>query len=360
MAESGDEIVTMCRGLGFALAGVCEARASDFTEHYRAWLARGEHGSMGYLARNVELRLDPRRLTPGARSIIMVADQYAARAGDHREDRAEPDAGAAPTGAIARYGQGRDYHVVMKKRLHRVCDALRARHPDEIFRAFVDTAPVLEREHAARAGLGWIGKHTLLINPQRGSWIFLGGILTTLDITTPTDQAPVADHCGSCTRCIDACPTGAISPYSVDARRCIAYLTIERRAPIDESFHENIGDRIFGCDACQEVCPHNAPRSGDSAVGAPNTAYASRRTGFDLLSLLAWDENDRREAFRATALKRATLAMMKRNAILALANITDPKERARARDRIAQLLHEEQEDPLIRGAAAAALRRLSE
>src|SRR5262249_20142541 len=139
-------------------------------------------------------------------------------------------------------------------------DSLRERFPAEQFRAFVDTAPVMEREHAARAGLGWIGKHTLIIHPRLGSYMLLGGVLTTMDIPAPAAQRRVTDHCGTCTRCIDACPTAAITPYSVDATRCISYLTIEHRGEIDPALHEGIGDWLFGCDVCQEVCPHNGGR----------------------------------------------------------------------------------------------------
>lgn len=323
MAIGADDILTRCRELGFALAGVCDARAGDFQQEYRDWISRAEHGSMAYLERNIDMRLDPTIMMPGARSIIMVADQYA-----ERNDRSTKENGGTgvppvryepPAGRIARYAQGRDYHVVMKKRLHALCDALRAEHPDHQFRAFVDTAPVLEREHGARAGLGWIGKHTLLIHPRLGSWLLLGGVLTTLDIDASSTE-PVPDHCGGCTRCIDACPTDAISPYSVNASRCISYLTIERREPIDPAFHEAIGDWIFGCDICQEVCPHNSARPPSVDTGEAHVAYEPRRTAFDLLEVLGWTEEDRRSAFQSSALKRATLDMFKRNAAIALKN----------------------------------------
>ncbi len=333
MAIAANDIIARCLEFDFALAGVCDAHPSAHQQAFKDWIERGEHGSMEYLARNVELRLDPTVMMPGAKSIIMVADQYATRG----ETDSQRQSGVAqfselcagrelnqnpPIGRIARYAQGRDYHVVMKKRLHRLCDELQAEFPDETFRAFVDTAPVLEREHAARAGLGWIGKHTLLINPKRGSWLLLGGILTTLDIDHSTIE-PVTDHCGACTRCIDACPTDAITPYSVNASRCISYLTIERREPIDPQFNEPIGDWLFGCDICQEVCPHNSPRAESIDVGEANAAYESRHSSFDLLEVLNWDEDDRRRAFQTSALKRATLDMFKRNAAIALANQCD-------------------------------------
>lgn len=318
MSPGEHDILAMCRDEGFALAGVCAARPSDHADSFREWLESGQHGSMDYLARNVEERLDPSVMLPGAKSLIMVADQYARR-GDTDTKPSPTNTDPAPAGRIARYAQGRDYHVVMKKRLHRLCDALREAHPDEQFRAFVDTAPVLEREHAARAGLGWIGKHTLLIHPTLGSWLLLGGILTTLKLDE-SNTTPITDHCGGCTRCIDACPTDAITPYSVHASKCISYLTIERREPIDPSFNESIGDWLFGCDVCQEVCPHNSERPDTIDTGTPNEAYAPRRTGFNVLEVLDWSVEDRQRAFQTSALKRATLDMFKRNAAIVLEN----------------------------------------
>jgi len=305
----------LCRQQGFALAGACGVEPSDRGAELRAWLDAGKHGSMTWLAEHADLRTDPARLLDGARSIVMVADLYATRATDNT------DAPPPGHGRVARYARGEDYHASIKKRLHAVCDALRAEHPGSGFRAFVDTAPVPERELAARAGLGWIGKHTLLINPRLGSWLLLGGFLTTLDLA-PAGEG-VADHCGSCTRCVDACPTGAISPYSVDARRCISYLTIERREEIAREFHGAIGDWVFGCDICQEVCPHNSPRDaallGDSGATV-NARYGRGPASFDLLEVLAWDADARARALKGTAMKRATLEMWKRNAGIGAAN----------------------------------------
>ncbi|MCA9312475.1 MAG: tRNA epoxyqueuosine(34) reductase QueG, partial [Phycisphaerales bacterium] len=249
--QVGKRMLQLCRDERFALAGVCPARPSDHPEALRAWLAAGRHGSMSWLADHTDVRLDPRLLLEDARSVVMVADQYARRDGASTTHEDLP----AGHGRVARYARGDDYHVIMKRRLHRICDLLREEHPEHAFRAFVDTAPILEREHAARAGLGWIGKHTLLIHPRRGSYLFLGGIITTLSLEAPVHQRVEPDRCGTCTRCIDACPTEAIVPYSVDASKCIAYLTIERREDIEPRFHEAIDDMIFGCDICQEVCP---------------------------------------------------------------------------------------------------------
>jgi epoxyqueuosine reductase len=314
--ELGREALALCRAEGFALAGICAAEASARGEELRAWLAAGRHGSMEWLARNVEERIDPRVMVEGARSLIVVADQYAAPDGgkDGEGER------SATFGRIARYARGDDYHTVMKKRLHRLCDALRRKLAEgDTLRAFVDTAPVLEREHAARAGLGWIGKHTLLIHPERGSYLLLGGVITTAELRAPTEQRIVEDHCGTCTRCIDACPTGAIAPYSVDATRCVSYLTIERREAIDPALHAGTGSWLFGCDVCQEVCPHNREREYGERIEA-HGAYAARRRGFDAREVLGWTEEDRRREFEGSALKRARLEMMHRNARIVVEN----------------------------------------
>ena len=269
---------------------------------------------MSYMARNVPVRLDPRRLLDGARSVVMVADQYWTR----EDARDEPT--PAGHGRIARYARGRDYHAVIKRRLHALCDDLRRRYPGNALRAFVDTAPVMERELAQRAGLGWIGKHTLLIHPRLGSYVFLGGFVTTLDLEPTPEEQRIEDHCGSCTRCIDACPTGAIGPYTVNASRCISYLTIENKDRTPGRFFGAIDDWVFGCDVCQEVCPHNSPRTDRVDVGAARGEYHPGRSTMDLLDVLGWRREDRQEAFRGSSMKRAGLGMIKRNAVIAAAN----------------------------------------
>jgi len=339
--------------MGFALAGVCEAAPTAHREAFEAWLGAGKHGSMGWLAEHVAERCDPARVLEGARSVLVVADRYAERG-------AEDEALGPGRGRIARYARGRDYHTVMKKRLHGLCDALRAEGSGAEFRAFVDTAPVLEREHAARAGLGWIGKHTLLIHPRMGSYFLLGGVLTTAEWEASAEQRAVADHCGTCTRCIDACPTKAIAPYSVDASRCVSYLTIERRGPIEERFFGGIGEWLFGCDICQEVCPHNSARPPEvEQTSAPHEAYRARRGSFDLLEVLGWDEEARREAFEGSALKRARLDMMKRNALIVAGNELAHDDLPALRERIAELAGDDGESELVRGTARAVLARLS-
>ncbi|TVQ60031.1 MAG: tRNA epoxyqueuosine(34) reductase QueG [Phycisphaerales bacterium] len=344
------EITESCRAMGFALAGVCPARASDRAAEYRAWIDAGMHAGMSWLARDVEVRLAPGVLLPGARSIVVVADQYADRSSD-------PRAEAVPRahGRIARYARGHDYHNVMKKRLHALADALRERHPGDQFKTCVDISPLLEREHAARAGLGWVGKHTLLIHPKRGSWLLLGALVTTLDIENDTPPTSVPDHCGACTRCIDACPTGAITPYSVDARKCISYLTIEHRDPIDETFHAPIGDRLFGCDICQDVCPHNSPRPGERADGEANPAYASGRASLPLLDVLGWTDDDRRANFRGTPMMRARLDTIRRNAAICAGNALREHDDATLRARLNVIAADLNEEPMVRHAAARAV-----
>lgn len=353
----GEEIVAMCARLGFALAGVTKACETEFDRELRGWLADGGHGSMAWLAEHTDLRADPREMMPGANSIVMVADLYA-RGG-------APEDAESGRGRVAKYARGDDYHEVMKKRLHELADALRDEHPGERFRAFVDTAPVLEREHASRAGLGWLGKHTLTINPVLGSYLLLGGILTTLEITPPDGQSarwdpvratPETGHCGTCTRCIDACPTDAITPWSVNATRCISYLTIEHRGEIDERFWRSIGDNLYGCDICQDVCPHNSDTDEDAEI---RPEYAPRNASFDLLDVLGWTEDDRRAAFRRSAMKRANLPMMKRNAIVCAVNAIEggAENAGDLRARIDELSSET--DDLVSATARVALRVLS-
>jgi len=357
--ERGERAVRLCESLGFARAGVCEAAPSSRRRELVEWLESGRHGSMSWLASNLDKRLDPGMLLSGARSMILVADQYGSR--EFGEEDEIPGGEEKPRlGRIARYARGDDYHTVIKKRLHALCDSLRAEFPDAGFKAFTDTAPVLEREHAARAGIGWVAKHTLIIDPDRGSWLLLGGVLTTLDLEPPRGQRSVDDHCGTCTRCIDACPTDAIEPYSVDATKCISYLTIEKRDVIDPAFHEPIGDWLFGCDICQEVCPHNSRRPAQTRQrgGVVHEAYEPRRAGFDVLEVLGWTEDDRRAAFTKSAMKRAKLDMMKRNALIVAGNALLEREDPAMRARIAELARDEDEPPLVRETARQTLDRL--
>lgn len=339
-------ILRRCEDLGFALSGVCDAGRSEYAQPLRDWIAAGKHGSMSYLAEHADVREDPARVLENARSAIVVADLYATR-DDNTDTPLQPG-----QGRIARYARGRDYHHILKKRLIRLADELRADFPDAGFRVFTDTAPVMERELAARAGLGWSGKHTLLIHPKIGSYFLLGGILTTLELPPPADQSVVTDHCGTCTRCIDACPTGAITPYSVDARKCVSYLTIERREPLDPQLFEGFRDWVYGCDICQEVCPHNSPRDSPPLGKTANAAYQSDRDRFDLLELLGWDEQTRRAAFTGSAMKRAKLDMMRRNAVIVAGNWLKREEVPELRARLEAIAGDAGEVAMVREAAA--------
>ncbi len=195
------------------------------------------------------------------------------------EDSAPPPQARRGIGRVARYAQGKNYHWVIKNRLHAMSDQLRLEYPEAKFRTFVDTVPVLERELAEMAGIGWQAKNTMVINARLGSYLLLGGVATTLELLPPPEQVRSPDHCGTCTRCIDACPTQAITPYSVDGSRCISYLTIEHREVIDPALHEAMGDWVYGCDICQEVCPHNSAESVDAGGATPRTSQSTRRWG---------------------------------------------------------------------------------
>ena len=267
-----------------------------------------------------------------------------------------------PTGKIARYAWGDDYHRVMKKRLFQLADALKVAWPDHAYRVAVDTAPILEREHALRAGLGWIGKHTLLIHPTLGSWLLLGQIVTTLELQP--NSSPQTDHCGTCTRCIDACPTGCITPFELDASRCISYLTIEHRGPIEPALHGDMQSWVAGCDVCQEVCPFNRPVSSRESEPPPpiHPRYALRPPGpeISLIELLGWDTDARRVALQASALKRIKLDMFKRNALIAAGNYLMKRQHPQLQHRVEQIAIDSEEPPLVRHTARQVLQRLAQ
>lgn len=312
-----DEVMHRLRGAGFALVGVCDAAPSARGAEFRRWIDAGGHGEMAYMAERAEVRLDPRRLVPGARSIVCVADRYHDGRRDALADGTSGD--GAPRGRIARYARGGDYHEIIRSRLEPLAREWRTRLDPHRFRVCVDTAPIHEREHAERAGLGRIGKHTLLIGEGLGSWLLLGEIVTTYPlIATRAAPAPAtADPCGACTRCIDACPTKAITPWTVDATRCLSYLTIEHAGEVAPDLAASAGDWLFGCDDCQEVCPHNQPTRRSRRAGAAGD-YAPIHRDFDLLEVLGWTEADRDAANLGAVLRRASLAMWKRNARIVL------------------------------------------
>ncbi len=305
---------------GFARVGIARVEPLGRAEYVRAWLARGRAGEMAYLERTREIRLDPEKLLAGARSVIVAADLYHQKLADPPADRGGPSPGDGPArGRVAQYAWGRDYHRVLRKKLHRFADALREaiREPFDA-RVCVDTAPVLEREWAAAAGIGWIGKNTMVLHQDLGSFFFLGEIVTTLELPP---SSPAADHCGTCTRCLDACPTAAfVAPYQMDATRCIAYLTIEHRGAVAETLQPLMGDWVFGCDVCQDVCPYNreAPVSQESSYFLNQRNPLPPRPALD--GILKLTEADHREQLAGSAMKRATLPMLQRNAAIAMRN----------------------------------------
>lgn len=303
-AEIKEALIEEARMRGFEFCRVAAAAAPPHAAEFRKWLGDGKHGGMGWLERNADRRTDPELVLPGARSIIVLGMNY------WNPDPA-PDA-QEPTGRIARYAWGDDYHDVIEPRLWEL-DAWLQGHGGKQ-RQYVDTGPVLERDFAALSGMGWQGKSTMLIHPKAGTWLFLASILTTLDL--PPDE-PMPDHCGKCTRCIVACPTAAITaPHTVDARLCISYLTIENKGPIPEELRTAIGDRIYGCDACLDACPWNrfAQASRESRFAARNIVRMPLR---DLLSL---SEEAFRSLFHKSPIKRIKRARFLRNVCVALGN----------------------------------------
>ena len=311
-AEMSQVIKTSALAIGFDRVGITVAEPLAAAEHYRSWLAHGYAGKMGYLSRNADLRSDPRGLLDGARSIVCVALNY------HRSDPVSPPDPDCETGKVAQYARGRDYHVILRQMLESLAADMRSRLPQTFeYRPCVDTAPLLERELARQAGLGWIGKHTLVLHEQLGSYFFLGELITTLELAA---DSPLPDRCGTCTRCLDACPTDAFAQAGVlDASRCISYLTIENRDEIDPSFHSAMSSWVFGCDICQEVCPFNrkAPLTThedllDDVVGAE----------LDLAELINLRSGEYRRLTAGSAARRATRPMWQRNARIALENAT--------------------------------------
>ncbi|MCZ6508865.1 MAG: tRNA epoxyqueuosine(34) reductase QueG [Acidobacteria bacterium] len=295
--------------LGFDRAGVACLKGAVGADSLRRWLERGDHAEMAYMAERVALRADPREVFDGATSAVCVALQY------------EPQVGAV-TGdlwpGVARYARGRDYHNVMGKRLRKLARRIRVGFPGTETRHYVDTGPVLERDLAARAGLGVAGKNTMLLHPEAGSYFMLGEILTSLELEP---DEPLADLCGSCSLCLEACPTGALSePYRLDSRRCISYWTIEHRGAIPAEMRSALGQWVFGCDVCQEACPHN-----DRLEVSPDPAFSlpASRQSLDLAALSALDEAAYQEVLRGSPMKRSRREGLRRNAALAMGNRGD-------------------------------------
>jgi epoxyqueuosine reductase len=325
--------------LGFSRLGIAPAGPPPHHAAFQDWLARGLAGSMhDWLARHEPLRADPATLLAGAASIVMLAV-------DHPAD--DDERTAAGHGRVARYARGADYHDLLRPRADAVAAWLEAELPGCRTRAVVDSAPLAERDFAWLAGLGWIGKNTLLIDPAAGSFFLLAAILT--DATLPAAATVVPDHCGSCTACLDACPTGAFpEPRLLDASRCISGLTIEDHGSLPADVRAALGDWIFGCDICQEVCPWNR-----RAPGSDEPAFAARAgaASLPLADLLALDVAGFRERFRGSPILRAKRQGLLRSAAIALGNRPDP----RSFEVLAQALADE--EPVVRGAAAWAFGR---
>lgn len=293
--------------LGFADCGVTPAVAPPGVARFETWLASGYAGEMRYLADRADARADPTRILAGARSIVMLAMNYRTKAPAPLQPR---------EGRVSRYAWGDDYHDVIHDRLKRLAEFTRAQAPGAMARGVVDSAPLAEREFAQMAGLGWIGKNTLLLNRRLGSWFFLGALLTDAELVP--DQPFEADHCGACRACLDACPTDAFpNPYVLDATRCVSYLTIELRSQIPPPLRPGLGNWLFGCDICQEVCPwnHKAPLADEAAFEPrPDLNPA------DLSELFAMDEEAFRRRFRVSPLWRAKRRGLLRNAAIVLGN----------------------------------------
>jgi epoxyqueuosine reductase len=328
---------------GFVAARVCgPGDIPQAADRLRAFLDAGYHGQMDWMAERTAWRGDPRALWPEARSVVMLAESYTPE-----HDPLEV-LGQRERGAISVYAQGRDYHDLVKKRLKRVARWLVAEVPGAEVKVFVDTAPVMEKPLAQAAGLGWQGKHTNLVSREMGNWVFLGAIFTTVDL--PRD-APETDHCGSCRACLDICPTAAFpAPYRLDARRCISYLTIEHKGPVDPALRPLLGNRIYGCDDCLAVCPWNK-----FAVTARESRYAaSDATGAPALAALAvLDDAAFRARFSGSPIKRIGRDRFLRNVLYAIGNSGDPALADAARPHLAD------PDATVADAAAWALERLS-
>jgi epoxyqueuosine reductase len=327
------------RRLGFSRLGVARLGKPPHHEAFEQWLARGFAGVMQpWLERHQPLRADPTSLLNGARSVVMLATDHVASG---------IPAVPAGRGRVARYALGDDYHDLLRERGNALAVWLETRVPDCRTRAFVDSVPFAERDFAWLAGLGWFGKNTMLIDPQAGSYFLLTTLVT--DAELPETAAVVADHCGTCTACLDACPTGALpEPGVLDARRCISALTIEDHGPIDPDLRTGMADWIFGCDICQEVCPWNRRAPGSTE---PTLQPRAGETTLSLAELLSLDEAAFRERFRGSPLLRAKRRGLLRSAAIALGNRPDPA----ARQALVAALDDE--DAVIRDAAAWALDR---
>ncbi len=338
-AQRAELLRTWALEVGFDRAGVARLEPVATGQAFLRWLERGEHAEMAYLEGRAEARLDPREIFEGARTAVCVALQYHPVAASRQGGDLWP--------RVARYARGRDYHNVMIKRLRRLARRVEKGFPGSRAKPYVDTGPVLERDLAAKAGLGAVGKNTLLLHPDAGSYFLLGELFTSLDLEP---DARVGDLCGSCSRCLDACPTGALpEPFRLDSQRCISYWTIEHRGPIPRPTRAALGEWVFGCDLCQEACPLNDRPSvtAEAAFELP-----AGRAGLDLAALLALREEAYQEVFRGSAMKRSRREGLRRNAALAMGNRGEARYVGPLAEAMTDL------DPVLRSHAAWSLGRI--
>jgi epoxyqueuosine reductase len=341
-AELAAQVKVWGRELGFQKVGIAAVELPEDERRLLAWLEAGHNGGMDYMARHGVRRARPAELVPGTLRVVSARMDY-------WPDGADPGTvlGDASVAYVSRYALGRDYHKLVRNRLARLAARLAEAAGREGYRAFTDSAPVLEKALARDAGLGWIGKHTNLLDRHDGSWFFLGEVFT--DLPLPVDE-PVTSHCGSCTACIEVCPTRAIvGPYQLDARRCISYLTIEHHGPIPEEFRRAIGNRIYGCDDCQLVCPWNryAKLTREPGFQPRNGLDATRLT-----ELFAWTEAEFEERLAGSAIRRIGHERWLRNIAVALGNAPGTPEVRAALER-----RREDASEVVREAVGWALRR---
>lgn len=305
------ELIRRAHELGFADCRVAQAQPAAHRELFEQWVAEGKYGDMAWMARNLDRRTDPRVVVPGAKSVVVLALNYFQGEPPHSSHLSDP---SAPNFRIARYAWNNDYHDLIETKLRELDTFLTQR--GGIQRCYVDTGPVLERDFASESGLGWGGKSTMQIHRQLGTWFFLAELITTLDLP---DDAPARDLCGKCTRCIDACPTQAITaPRRLDARRCISYLTIEHKGSIPEEFRRAIGNRIYGCDDCLTACPWNKfAQVSHATTFQARTAVFSKR----LRDFLRLTDDEFRALFAKSPIKRIKRPAFLRNVCVALGNV---------------------------------------
>lgn len=340
--------------LGFSSLGVADVDLSEAEPGLRAWLAAGYHGSMDYMERHAHLRSNPEQLLPGVLRAVMVTLDYAPADPAWVED-AWAALATDEQAYVSRYALGRDYHKVVRARLAKLAQRIEDAVGPCVQRAFSDSAPIMEVELARRSGIGWRGKHTLLIHPRRGSTFFLGTLYTSVPLEV---DEPADDHCGTCTRCITACPTGAIvAPYRVDARRCISYLTIENPGNIPVELRAAIGNRIYGCDDCQLACPWN--RFAQPAV-VPDFAARESLDAATLVELFAWTAEEFDTRLAGSPIRRIGHERWLRNLAVALGNVGGASDAARGR--AIEALRARQDDPsaLVREHVRWALQRLAQ